>query len=48
MVLLFDREPAEALEDGVVCSGYWSGAIPSSESVSICGEGGRWPEMSSI
>lgn len=33
MVLLFDWEPAEALEDGLMCSGYWPVALQSSESV---------------
>lgn len=33
MVLLFDWEPAEALEDGLMCSGYWPVAPQSSECV---------------
>lgn len=41
MGLLFDREPVQALEDGLTCSGYWSGALQSSECVGVT-EGGSW------
>lgn len=40
MVLLFDREPAEAREVGVMCSGCWSGTPQSSECVGVT-VGGR-------
>lgn len=40
MVLLFDWEPAEALEDRVMCSGGWSVPLQSSECVGAFGGGG--------
>lgn len=35
MVLLFDQEPAEALEDVVMCSGYGSATLQRSECVRV-------------
>lgn len=43
MVLLFDREPAEAREVGVMCSGCWLGTPQSSECVGVT-VGGSWED----
>lgn len=50
MGLLFDREPVEALEDGLMCSGYWSGALQRSKCVSelLRGGGGKTRQVTNL
>lgn len=48
MVLLFDWEPAEALEDVLMCSGYWPVAPQSSECVGDSKGGGRGKASGSL